>query len=400
MRIRLRHALAVVGVAAVTAAASIAFTLNAHAAVTSSTLVNPASGRCLDVTGNSNADGAQVELWGCNSGANQLWTSTSAGELRVTIGGVTKCLDASGAGTANGTTLIIWSCHGGTNQKWNLNSNSTITGVQSGRCADVSGNSTADGAAIILWDCKAAGNNNQRWTAGGGTTPPPVGKMAAPYLYEGWGDPPSVSTVMSATGIKQFTMAFMLSGGGCSPAWDGTRGLTGGTDQSTINAIRAAGGDVEISFGGYGGGPNGKLGPNCSSASALAGAYQQVINAYGLKYIDIDVENTDEMDNLAVQDRVLGALKIIKQNNPGVTTIVTIGAATSGPAGNGVRFINQAAATGANIDVFTIMPFDFGGGADMFGNTVSAANGLRTALRNALGWSPTRPRTPTWASPA
>src|SRR5256885_16571558 len=94
--------------------------------------------------------------------------------------------------------------------------------------------------------------------------------MAAPSLYEGWGDPPSVSTVMSATGIKQFTMAFMLSGGGCSPAWDGTRGLTGGTDQSTINAIRAAGGAVEISFGGCGGGPNGQLGPHCSRASALS----------------------------------------------------------------------------------------------------------------------------------
>ncbi|MDF9815765.1 hypothetical protein [Streptomyces sp. SPB162] len=71
--------------------------------------------------------------------------------------------------------------------------------------------------------------------------------IAAPYLYLGWGTPPSATSVMSATGIKQFTMAFMLSDGGCNPKWDGNRGLTGGTDQSTINAIRGAGGDVTVS---------------------------------------------------------------------------------------------------------------------------------------------------------
>ncbi len=385
MRIRVRHVLAAAGVAAVAAAATIVLTTNATAAITSSTLVNPVSNKCLDVTGGSNANGTQVEIWTCHSGANQLWTSTSAGELRVTISGVTKCLDASGASTANGTRIIIWTCNGGTNQKWNLNSNSTITGVQSGKCLDIFNNGTANGTIVELWTCKTAGNNNQRWVpGGGGTTPPPVGKMAAPYLYEGWGDPPSVSTVMSATGIKQFTMAFMLSGGGCTPAWDGSRPLTGGVDQQTINAIRSGGGDVEISFGGWSGN---KLGPNCSSASALAGAYQQVINAYGLKFIDIDIENIDEFENEAVQDRILGALKIVKQNNPGIKTIITFGTSTTGPTFWGTRLVNQAAALGANIDVFTIMPFDFGGGADMFGNTVNATNGLRNVLKSAFGWS-------------
>jgi chitinase len=214
--------------------------------------------------------------------------------------------------------------------------------------------------------------------------PPPGSRMSAPYLYLGWGDPPSVQTVMSATGIRQFTMAFMLSGGGCSPAWDSQRPLTGGIDQQVINQIRAGGGDIEISFGGWQGN---KLGPNCGSASALAGAYQQVINAYNLKYIDIDIENFDEFENFTVQDRILGALKIVKQNNPGIRTIVTFGTSTTGPNFNGTRLINQAAALGANIDNFTIMPFDFGGGANMFQNTVNASEGLKNALKSAFGWS-------------
>jgi chitinase len=34
---------------------------------------------------------------------------------------------------------------------------------------------------------------------------------------------------MSATGIKQFTLAFMLSDGGCNPKWDGS--MNGKTDE-------------------------------------------------------------------------------------------------------------------------------------------------------------------------
>lgn len=43
----------------------------------------------------------------------------------------------------------------------------------------------------------------------------------APYLYNGWGSPPSPATVMNATGVKWFTLAFVLSNGYCNPQWDG-----------------------------------------------------------------------------------------------------------------------------------------------------------------------------------
>ncbi len=33
------------------------------------------------------------------------------------------------------------------------------------------------------------------------------------------------------------------------------------------------------------------------------------------------------------------------------------------------------------------MPFDFGGGANMFQNTVNAAEGLKNALKTAYGWT-------------
>ncbi|MFB6520536.1 carbohydrate binding domain-containing protein [Streptomyces sp. NPDC056401] len=230
----------------------------------------------------------------------------------------------------------------------------------------------------------SAASNTVNVTTDTGTTPPTGFKQAAPYLYLGWGNPPSPTTVMNATGTKWFTMAFILSSGGCNPSWDGQRPLTGGVDQSTIASIRAAGGDIVPSIGGWQGN---KLGPNCSSAEALAGAYQQVINAYGLKAIDVDIENTDEFENAVVQDRILGALKIVKQNNPGLKTILTFGTSTSGPTSWGNRLIEQSKALNAGIDVFTIMPFDFGNAStDMYASTVSATEGLKAKLKAVYGW--------------
>jgi hypothetical protein len=292
-------------------------------------------------------------------------------------------------GTTDTSVSLAWNASSGTVTGYRVYEGSTVRATVAGTSATVSGLAVCSSHGYSLAAYNAAGESPRSavvsatttgCTGGGGT-----GAMAAaPYLYPGWGNPPAPSTVMSATGVKWFTIAFVLSGGGCTPAWDGTGPLTGGAHASTIAAIRAAGGDVIPSFGGWSGN---KLGPNCSSAAALAGAYQQVINAFGLKAIDIDVENTDEFENEVVQDRILGALKIVKQNNPGIRTIVTTGTSTTGPSWWGTRLINQAAALQAGVDVFTIMPFDFGGGANMYQNTVNAAEGLKTALRNAFGWS-------------
>ncbi|MEU0342630.1 carbohydrate binding domain-containing protein [Streptomyces bobili] len=273
--------------------------------------------------------------------------------------------------------VTAYDVYSGSNQVLSVSgTNATVSGLKPStghtftvRARDAAGNrSAASGSVSVTTD------------AGGGGT---GFKQAAPYLYLGWGNPPSATSVMNATGIKWYTLAFILSSGGCNPAWDGQRALTGGNDQAVINSIRAAGGDIVPSIGGWSGN---KLGPNCATAEALAGAYQKVIDAYGLKAIDVDIENTDEFENAAVQDRILGALKIVKANNPGLRTIITFGTSTTGPTYWGNRLIEQARALDAGIDVFTIMPFDFGGGSDMYGNTVNASEGLKAKLRSVFGW--------------
>ncbi len=124
------------------------------------TLRGVGSNRCLDITGASQANGALAQLWDCNGQANQRFTATAAGELRVY--GDTKCLDV--ADTANHTAVRLWDCTGGANQRFRLDTDGTVTAIGSGRCVDATGAGTANGTRVIIWDC--SGNSNQRWTRG------------------------------------------------------------------------------------------------------------------------------------------------------------------------------------------------------------------------------------------
>ncbi|ONI67316.1 chitinase [Kribbella sp. ALI-6-A] len=290
-------------------------------------------------------------------------------------------------GTPSASSVSLsWSPVGGATS-YNVYRNGTKVGSPTGTSYTDSGltaNTTYSyqvSASNSIGEGAKSGTLSVKTTTGGGSENP--ARRAAPYLYMGWGNPPSPTTVMNATGIKWFTMAFILSSGGCNPAWDGVRPLQGSVDATAIAQIRAAGGDIVPSIGGWSGN---KLGPNCSTPEALAGAYQQVINAYNLKAIDVDIENSDEFENEVVQDRILTALKIVKQNNPGIQTILTFGTSTSGPNYYGNRLIERAAALGANIDVFTLMPFDFGS-SNIANDTFNASVGLNNKLKAVFGWT-------------
>lgn len=126
---------------------------------TSGPLKGQASGRCVDVPFSGQTNRTRVELFDCNNGANQTWTTSTSKELRV-YG--TKCLDVDGGGTADGTAVTIFDCTGETNQQWNLNPDGTVTGVKSGKCLDAVGAATANGTQLQIWPCN--GGANQRWS--------------------------------------------------------------------------------------------------------------------------------------------------------------------------------------------------------------------------------------------
>ncbi|MFJ3137928.1 ricin-type beta-trefoil lectin domain protein [Streptomyces sp. NPDC086843] len=336
------------------------------------------AGKCMDVAGANSSNGTAVQLYDCNGTAAQQWTVGSDGTIRA----LGKCLDVVDGSVANGAKLQIWDCTGAANQRWKVTTARDIVNPLADKCADVTGSSSANGTRLQLWSCTGAGN--QKWSAPAADGVPPgdgAPMAVAPYLYNGWGSAPSPTTVTNATGVKWYTLAFILSNGYCNPQWDGSRALTGGVDQQTISTVRSNGGDVIPSFGGWSGN---KLESSCSSAGELAAAYQKVINAYGLKAIDIDIEAA-AYDSPVVQQRTVDALKTVKVSNPGIKVYVTFGTGQSGPD---TSLIDRAAAAGLTVDSWTIMPFNFGGnGQNMGALTTRAAEGLKAAVKNAYGYS-------------
>ncbi len=235
----------------------------------------------------------------------------------------------------------------------------------------------------------------------GATTPVPTGSdhggalpvvsegsqptaLAAPYEYLGWGDPQPPADVLSATGIHDLTLAFVLAHKGCHPEWDGSRPLLGGSDAAAIAAVRSAGGDVDVSFGGWSGS---KLGAACKTVPALTAAYQQVVDDYGLSAIDIDIEHT-EFTKSTVRKRVIEALADLQQEDPTLEISVTFGTNQTGPDADGEAMIEQAAALGFQPYAWTIMPFDFGAPvSDMGTVSIQAAEGLEADMASAYGES-------------
>ncbi|MEU4745128.1 carbohydrate-binding protein, partial [Actinosynnema sp. NPDC023658] len=119
--------------------------------------ITAASGKCVDVNGGSATDGAKIQLWTCNSGANQQWTIDGS-----TVRSLGKCMDVASGGTADGAAVQLATCNGATSQNWAAGANGSLVNQKSSKCLDANGGSTADGTQLIIWTCH--GGTNQRWT--------------------------------------------------------------------------------------------------------------------------------------------------------------------------------------------------------------------------------------------
>jgi len=137
---------------------------------TLSALVNPSSGKCLDIVESSYPqDESQAELFTCSGTDNQKWMLQGKALVNIASG---KCLDINNhnmkqpSEIPDETKVELYSCNGLWNQQWELK-NGRLVNTPSGKCLDIYGGSVspkfpADGSKAQLFTC-SGGKANQGW---------------------------------------------------------------------------------------------------------------------------------------------------------------------------------------------------------------------------------------------
>ncbi|MFI2758145.1 cellulose binding domain-containing protein [Streptomyces echinatus] len=188
-----------------------------------------------------------------------------------------------------------------------------------------------------------------------------------------------------ATGVKNYNLAFVTDGGGCTPKWGGVTDLTGDAVAAQIGALRAKGGDVRVSFGGASGS---ELATTCSSADALAAAYGKAVDAFKLTKVDFDVEG-GALPNTAANTRRAQAIAKLQARHPGLDVSFTLPVMPEGLTQDGVNLLADAKSNGVRIGTVNIMAMDYGPAysGDMGTYAEQAATATQAQVKSVLGLS-------------
>ncbi|KAJ2996556.1 hypothetical protein HDV02_006389 [Globomyces sp. JEL0801] len=158
------------------------------------------------------------------------------------------------------------------------------------------------------------------------------------------------------TGVKWYSLAFLngnIEGGKVVPSWGGQFDLDFYKDK--VEALRANGGDVVVSFGGLTGV---ELATLTNSVNEIQAAYQSVIDEYQVRWIDLDIEG-ENAENKAANDRRSKALVALKAANPGLKISFTLPVLPTGLVKLGLEILQNAKDNKLELDMLNIMAMDY-----------------------------------------
>ncbi|MEU2337601.1 cellulose binding domain-containing protein [Streptomyces sp. NPDC013172] len=207
----------------------------------------------------------------------------------------------------------------------------------------------------------------------------------APYVDTSLYPAFDLLAAVDATGVKNYNLAFITDGGGCTPKWGGVSDLSSDGVAAQIGALRAKGGDVRVSFGGASGS---ELATTCSSADALATAYGKVVDAYKLTKVDFDVEGGALPNGTANTNRAK-AIARLQASHPDLNVSFTLPVMPEGLTQDGVNLLADAKANGVKISTVNIMAMDYGASynGDMGTYATQAATATQAQIKSVLGLS-------------
>jgi hypothetical protein len=192
--------------------------------------------------------------------------------------------------------------------------------------------------------------------------------VSAPYVDTGLSNT-TLTSVASADGTKYFTLAF-VDGANCQWSMPNSSGW-----QSQVSALRSAGGDVAISFGGYTSDTNGTdLGNACSSADAAATQIEAVVTTFSATRLDFDIESS-ELTNTADITKTNQALAKVKSwasgNGTPLSISYTIPTAPTGLTSDGTALLANGKSNGFTPDLVNVMTMDYGSSGTEMGDAAN-----------------------------
>ncbi|MFF2845601.1 cellulose binding domain-containing protein [Streptomyces sp. NPDC058001] len=217
---------------------------------------------------------------------------------------------------------------------------------------------------------------------GGGTT---TGAKFAPYVDTSLYPAYNLFDTVDKTGVKEFTLAFITSGGGCTPKWGGVTDLGADAVAAQIGDLRVKGGDVRVSFGGASGS---ELGLACSDTASLAAAYGKVVDQFELTKVDFDIEGA-ALPDTAANTRRAQAIAQLQKAHPGLDVSFTLPVMPEGLTQPGVDLVADAKKNGVDISAVNIMAMDYGPAysGDMGTYAEQAATATQAQIKSVLGLS-------------
>lgn len=164
------------------------------------------------------------------------------------------------------------------------------------------------------------------------------GKVLAPYVDACAYPTPNLNAMAGGSWNNFFTLAFVVAGRDKKAAWGGTVPLDSQYFLDQIRKLRAAGGEVSISFGGA----NGiELAQAIQDVDELVAAYSSVIDLYSLTRVDMDIEGGAVADRASV-DRRNKALAQLQKLYPGLQITYCLPVLPTGLTADGVALIENA----------------------------------------------------------
>jgi hypothetical protein len=229
-------------------------------------------------------------------------------------------------------------------------------------------------------------------TGGARAATPLPAHVYAPY-FETWTSD-GIAATAAASGVKQFTLAFLETTGkrSCTLAWNGVKSQTvaSGRHLADIATLRASGGDVIPSFGGWSADQGGtEIGDSCQNVGSIVAAYKETVTTYDVTRLDMDIEGRSLTRTAGIDRRNKAIARLqtwAAQQGRTLQIQYTLPTSADGLEASGLAVLQNALDNGVRIDVVNPMVFDYYDRVttEMGGAAVAASRGLHDQLRAML----------------